>query len=430
MSKIKNMLKKIPPFHIFFRAIEGNKKEIKKLGEELKRLKEENTELQKNLMDVREQTKHLENIFKKEQKKSERLEIYSKNKIDILQREYEELHELSDRRNQNMHDFVVNMHRDSCEKIAENRNEFYGFRDSVKNKHASTDLQIKAMKGRMEENCAYILMEWNELHKEQYALYEGKKREHRIIVSLTSYGERLKKVHHTIQSLLLQTVKPDKIILYLEAACQGQITEELEKLKAYGLEIVIGIEDLKPHKKYYYAIQEYPNDIVITVDDDLIYEEELIELLMESYEKYPNAVSAKRVHRMKKDAHGNILPYSRWQNECRELSEPSMELLATNGAGTLFPPKCLGTQYRDKDTFMKMAPCQDDIWLKFVELKAGIPVVYVPGKYVLPPVVPETQQQALYYKNNAGNANDECIQLLQEELQIKLGEYCSLEETL
>ena len=33
-------------------------------------------------------------------------------------------------------------------------------------------------------------------------------------------------------------------------------------------------EDLKAHKKYYYAFKEYPDDIVITVDDDVIYPQE------------------------------------------------------------------------------------------------------------------------------------------------------------
>lgn len=42
-------------------------------------------------------------------------------------------------------------------------------------------------------------------------------------------------------------------------------------------------------------MQEYPNNIVITIDDDLLYEKDMIKLLMRSYEKYPNVVSAKRV---------------------------------------------------------------------------------------------------------------------------------------
>ena len=31
------------------------------------------------------------------------------------------------------------------------------------------------------------------------------------------------------------------------------------------------VDDLKPHKKYFFAFKEYPNDLVITIDDDVLY---------------------------------------------------------------------------------------------------------------------------------------------------------------
>ena len=44
---------------------------------------------------------------------------------------------------------------------------------------------------------------------------EEPSRQQKIIVSLTSYPKRFRYLHLTVKSLLLQTVKPDKIILYL-----------------------------------------------------------------------------------------------------------------------------------------------------------------------------------------------------------------------
>ena len=35
------------------------------------------------------------------------------------------------------------------------------------------------------------------------------------------------------------------------------------------LEIIFVEEDLRSHKKYYYAFKEYQNDIIITIDDDI-----------------------------------------------------------------------------------------------------------------------------------------------------------------
>ena len=44
-------------------------------------------------------------------------------------------------------------------------------------------------------------------------------------------------------------------------------------------------EDLRSHKKYYYTIKEYPDDIMITVDDDIFYRSDMIAKLMAYHKK-------------------------------------------------------------------------------------------------------------------------------------------------
>jgi hypothetical protein len=60
-----------------------------------------------------------------------------------------------------------------------------------------------------------------------------------IIVSLTSFPPRIAKIHITINSLLAQTVKADKIVLYLnkDEFKNWKIPEELQKCIDNGLEI-------------------------------------------------------------------------------------------------------------------------------------------------------------------------------------------------
>ena len=94
-----------------------------------------------------------------------------------------------------------------------------------------------------------------------------------IIVSLTSYPSRLQKLHYVIRSLLHQKMSPYKIILYLGSDTKdSDIPYSLKKLQKYNFEIKKNYEDLKPHKKYFYAMQEFSDKIIITVDDDLIYD--------------------------------------------------------------------------------------------------------------------------------------------------------------
>ena len=94
-----------------------------------------------------------------------------------------------------------------------------------------------------------------------------------IIVSFTSYPKRIMTIDKVIESVINQTVPPDKIVLYL-SSCEFQdcnAMPDLEKYKKYGFEICWCDENLKSHKKYYYAMQQYPDDIVITIDDDFYY---------------------------------------------------------------------------------------------------------------------------------------------------------------
>ena len=116
------------------------------------------------------------------------------------------------------------------------------------------------------------------------------KREQKIIISLTSFPERIKYVSKTICSLLDQTLKPDMIILWLAdeqfSNKEKDLPESLLKLRKYGLTIR-WYKDIKSFKKLIPAILEFPDDIIIAVDDDFYFERNLIELLYSSYQKNP-----------------------------------------------------------------------------------------------------------------------------------------------
>lgn len=435
----------MPPFNKIFQKFEKNEADIK----ELKKLLQE---VQGDLAETKCENAKLKDTLELCIRKNEilqadiaKLQKQTKRKDGDLEKQIQEWHELMDKRNVDTHNLIVEKHREICEKIAvlnkkhnescekltvvTKRQEENGrFQDNVKEKIASTDKVILKMRDDIKENKALTILNHNDIYSGDYALYQEKDREKKIIVSLTSYGERMKTVHCTIKSLLLQTLKPDKIILYIAKEDRKLITEELKNLKAYGVEIIENAEDLKSHKKYFYAMQEYPEDIVITVDDDVLYEETLIEHLYASYEKYPEAVSCKRAHKIERKEDGSLDSYVKWKFEYTEKKEPSYDLMAVGVGGVLYPPHCLGEEAFQKEVFMELAATQDDIWLKFMELKRDTKVVYVEGEYIHPPVIPHTQEQALYKINNGENINDLCINRLQEKFQLKLNDYCSPEE--
>ena len=65
------------------------------------------------------------------------------------------------------------------------------------------------------------------------------KRCKKIIVSFTSYPGRFNAIALTLKSILYQSCKPDKIMLYLaKDECFEKFPRELLELQKYGLDIV------------------------------------------------------------------------------------------------------------------------------------------------------------------------------------------------
>lgn len=234
----------------------------------------------------------------------------------------------------------------------------------------------------------------------------------RIIVSLTSYPERINSVYIPIESMLNQTVKADKIILWLAKEEFPNLYKDLPanllELQKFGLYIEWCDENLKSHKKYYYALQKFPDDIIITIDDDLIYDKYLIEILLDSYKKFPRAISAMRVHLITAEEKNKdkIAPYRTWIKEYNKwFQEPSMQLFATTGAGTLFPPYSLSKKVFDKKMILENCLYADDIWLKIMQVLIKTPVVLA-NRYQPLSYIDGTQENALWKSNVIDNKND------------------------
>lgn len=246
--------------------------------------------------------------------------------------------------------------------------------------------------------------------KIQFGLNQSDKRKEKVIVSLTSFPLRFDKIHICLKSLLLQKVKPDRIIVYLGSdSSRDQFTKEMLDLERYGVEYRIDSErNLKAHKKYFYAMQDFPNDIIVTADDDLYYPSNWLSSLLKTYKKYPNAISARRVHLMRQKD-GSLLPYNMWKDQCRSVLEPSFSLLATGGSGKLYPPHCLNECTFDDKSFKELCFDADDIWLKCMEIVSGIPVVWAKNWEVDQLGVGSNEKGALSKQNVDCSHNDVCL---------------------
>lgn len=247
-------------------------------------------------------------------------------------------------------------------------------------------------------------------------------RDKQIIVSLTSFPARFEYLYLVIESIFRQTVKPDRICLYLdEGIDKSSLPTDLLNLEKYGLEIKIGGAQIKPHKKYYYAMQENPDSIIITVDDDHIYRRNVIEKLMSSYARYPHDVSCMRAHRIQFNPDHSVKAYNDWDYECRKyIMQPRMDLIATGIGAVLYPPHCLPKDTFDIKEIQELSLAADDIWLKVMEMLNGTKVVAVEGKKVNPISVDTIDVTPLASQNVNESKNDVYLKNLIEKYGIDL----------
>lgn len=204
----------------------------------------------------------------------------------------------------------------------------------------------------------------------------------RVIVSFTSYPPRIDTVYRVVESLYRQTVRADEIVLYLSIEefpdAEESIPHSLRRCVGKGgfrIEWVKG--NLKSHKKYYYALQQYRKDIVITVDDDVIYADTMISDLVDGCNRFPDAVSARNARMIIREG-GELDTYGRWKKRLDQYSDmPRMDLCAIGAGGVCYPPLLAESRWFDEQEILGFAGEQDDLWLKYNEVMDGIPVVYI-----------------------------------------------------
>lgn len=180
-----------------------------------------------------------------------------------------------------------------------------------------------------------------------------------IIVSLTTYGKRINDVCFTIESLMQQTMKANKIILWLDESFEHKmLPTSLIRQVERGLEIKY-TKDIKSYKKLIPALKIFPDDVIITVDDDVIYDFDFLEKFIRAHLTDPKSIYAGRIHSMTFDDKGNLKPYLEW--DWYTASEPSKHLI-TGVGGVLYPPHSLYEEVDNEEIFMSLSPSADDVW--------------------------------------------------------------------
>lgn len=239
------------------------------------------------------------------------------------------------------------------------------------------------------------------------------------IVSMTTIPSRLSTLHYSLLSIATQTIRPKKIVVWLDERADFQIGNYpyLERISEFGVEFM-QVPDIGPHTKLFYSLKEKLEGPIVTFDDDMIYPDTALETLYNVHLGHPDCVVANWARAIPAEAElrkggirsGRLLtpPLLEQQLEENDAYEPYPILgaLAYGTGGVLYPTGCFDSQVTDLELMRELCPTEDDVWYRAMAIKAGSKIA--PTNLGINPrhfSVVASQATALRHINHGGNGN-------------------------
>lgn len=201
-----------------------------------------------------------------------------------------------------------------------------------------------------------------------------------LIVSLTSYPKRFATLHLTLRCLLMQSVRPDAVILWIAEGDMDRLTPEILALQGPGQGLEIrATPDLRSYKKLIPVLAERPDAYLVTADDDHYYGPDWLRDLVEAARAHPGQVIGHRCHRVGYGPDGQMLSYEAWRKNI-DGAVAGGDVFATGVGGILYPPGSLHPDTTRVDLFQRLCPNADDIWFYWMARRQGSLIRHVGPK--------------------------------------------------
>ena len=224
----------------------------------------------------------------------------------------------------------------------------------------------------------------------------------RVVISLTSFPARIGYVSQCIESLLMQSLRADKVLLWLAGTQfpngRADLPPSLTELEGERFEIRF-CEDIRSYKKLIPTLRTEPSTVIITADDDIVYHFDMAKNLYLSYLRFPDSVHAHRVTKMfvwEGNRIRHIPGGAHYYSGAHALNKP------VGVGGVLYPKGCFYKDILDEKLFMSLAPTNDDQWFWCMANLNGYFVRSVKNKILKLRYIEGTQEVALTNINDRG----------------------------
>lgn len=243
-------------------------------------------------------------------------------------------------------------------------------------------------------------------------LIKNKNKKNNIYVSLTTIPSRSKNIIYTINSILNQTVNPQKIFITISEKNlrEENINYQLpDIIKNHPLiEIITSEKDNGPINKLYGGILKckHEDDIIITVDDDSIYNRNMIQNIYDQSKIYKEQVigTIGRIeYNQKIFGYNNSIP-------CK------VKLLEGYG-GVGYRKKFFDIKDINTNGLKKEIIFNDDIHISYILKNKGIQLFMIPSKIKEPITytIFTEKTNPLWKQNENSGLFNKCIKTLKLE---------------
>lgn len=234
-------------------------------------------------------------------------------------------------------------------------------------------------------------------------------KERKVTVSLTSFPGAIDYVPAAIRSILSGRVLPDRIVLYvtMEQFGEAGLPEAVKGLERDCdiFEVRDYPRDIRSYRKLVPALRDFPEDIIVTIDDDVAYHPDMLAGLLRMNEKFPDDVIAHRAKRILPEKPYRKWWKYRWYHFLPRRFHLRFDTMQTGVGGVLYPPHSLKEDMMDEALFMQTAPTTDDIWFWAAAVANGHRVIPVPFGRNKPKGIGKPSELSLKKYNFKGNVD-------------------------
>jgi len=189
-------------------------------------------------------------------------------------------------------------------------------------------------------------------------------------ISLTSIPSRLDILPRTLRALLKQTLKPSAIHIWLskdsyqlDGGCSEDLPRELRELLATEPIYLHWTDNLGPFTKLLPFCNQYPDTPVLVVDDDTIYDENLVLTAYTLWNQHKCCIAFRATIYSKEH-------YRLWPNAS---DKKDVNIFHKGNGGVVYHTKWFQDPlFHNAEVYKKLCPTADDIWINLWRMKKGI----------------------------------------------------------